>query len=142
MQRVAHRQVVFYFEPTWASAVWLVGDYFPEIADLGSERAAPRTARISRTARRAHRSSPYRYRPTAGTASAGATGTAPRRTSTRSCRPACRRFAQLDPEVLRRGTEQLRRDLETGAWDERHGELRTLTEIDVGYRLLVAGHLS
>ncbi len=51
-------------------------------------------------------------------------------------------FAQLDPEVLRRGTDQLRRDLESGAWDERHGELRALTEIDVGYRLLVAGHVS
>jgi hypothetical protein len=51
-------------------------------------------------------------------------------------------FAQLDAEIRRRGTEHLRRDLETGAWDARHGELRTMTEIDIGYRLLVAGHLS
>jgi hypothetical protein len=27
----------------------------------------------------------------------------------------------------------------SGAWDARHGELRTLPEIDLGYRLLVAG---
>ena len=51
-------------------------------------------------------------------------------------------FAQLEPEVRRAGTERLRRDLQSGAWDERHGELRDLTEIDICYRLLVAGHLS
>jgi hypothetical protein len=51
-------------------------------------------------------------------------------------------FAQLDPEIVRRGTDRLRRDLETGAWDARHGELRDMSEIDIGYRLLVAGHLS
>ena len=51
-------------------------------------------------------------------------------------------FAQLDPEVRRRGTEQLRADLADGTWDERHGELREQVEIDIGYRLLVAGHLS
>ena len=49
---------------------------------------------------------------------------------------------QLDPEIRRRGTGRLRRDLETGAWDAHHGELRTIREIDIGYRLLVAGHLS
>jgi len=48
-------------------------------------------------------------------------------------------FAQLDPDAVARGTEQLRRDLESGAWDERHGHLRTLTEIDLSYRVLVAG---
>ena len=52
-------------------------------------------------------------------------------------------FAQLDPDIRRRGTERLRADLESGAWDERHGHLRELPEIDMGYRLLVAGdHLS
>ena len=43
------------------------------------------------------------------------------------------------PEVLARGTEQLRADLASGAWDARHGHLRALTELDVGYRLIVAG---
>jgi len=38
-------------------------------------------------------------------------------------------FAQLDPEIRRRGTEHLRRDLESGAWDARHGELRAMSEI-------------
>ena len=51
-------------------------------------------------------------------------------------------FAQLPPDVLHRGTERLRDDLESGLWDERHGDLRAMSEIDIGYRLLVAGHLS
>jgi hypothetical protein len=48
-------------------------------------------------------------------------------------------LAMLDPDVLARGTERLRADLASGAWDARHGYLRTQTEFDVGYRLIVAG---
>jgi len=51
-------------------------------------------------------------------------------------------LAQLDPDVRRRGTERLRSDLASGVWDERHGSLRDLDGIDLGYRLLVAGPLS
>ena len=35
--------------------------------------------------------------------------------------------------------EALRADLESGAWDERHGHLRTAPELDVGLRLIVSG---
>jgi hypothetical protein len=34
--------------------------------------------------------------------------------------------------------ERLRAELASGAWDEKYGSLRTLVEIDLGYRLLVA----
>jgi hypothetical protein len=58
----------------------------------------------------------------------------------------------LDPEVRRAssawhamtptqvdsGLAALRADLESGAWDERYGELRTAPELDVGMRLLAA----
>lgn len=58
----------------------------------------------------------------------------------------------LDPEVRRGssawhamelgeiepGLAALRADLESGAWDERHGDLRTAPELDVGLRLLTA----
>lgn len=60
--------------------------------------------------------------------------------------------AQLDPSVRRsssvwhflpdhavdRGLERLRGDLESGDWDRRYGELRTLPELDIGLRLVVA----
>jgi hypothetical protein len=47
-------------------------------------------------------------------------------------------FAQLDRAARVRGTERLRDDLASGAWDARHGALRQRTEIDLGYRLMVA----
>jgi hypothetical protein len=48
-------------------------------------------------------------------------------------------FAQLDPEILANGMEKLERDLESGAWDARHGHLRTEPSHDLGYRILAAG---
>lgn len=36
------------------------------------------------------------------------------------------------------GLQKLRQDLETGEWERRYAELLTLTEYDVGYRLVVA----
>jgi len=45
---------------------------------------------------------------------------------------------QLPPEVSARALEALRRDLESGAWDERYGYLRTTPELDVGLRLIRA----
>ena len=42
----------------------------------------------------------------------------------------------LPPEVIERGQARLRADLESGRWDERHGHLRTLPELDIGLRLV------
>jgi hypothetical protein len=47
-------------------------------------------------------------------------------------------LARLEPALRERGTKRLRADLASGAWDARHGHLRMLTELDVGYRLIVA----
>lgn len=60
--------------------------------------------------------------------------------------------AYLDPEVrngisvfslvpagaVERAVAALRRDLESGRWEERHRELLELDEIDLGYRIVVA----
>jgi len=43
---------------------------------------------------------------------------------------------QLAPATIERGQERLRADLESGAWDERHGHLRTQAELDIGLRLV------
>lgn len=44
----------------------------------------------------------------------------------------------MAPEEAERGLDALRADLESGAWDERYGHLRTEPELDVGLRLVVA----
>ncbi len=47
-------------------------------------------------------------------------------------------LAMCDPHVRRRGTEQLRADLESGAWVERYAEIAELDRADFGYRLVTA----
>jgi hypothetical protein len=47
-------------------------------------------------------------------------------------------FARMPDDVVQRVVSSLRRDLEDGSWDARHGELRTLDEHDVGLRLIIA----
>ena len=48
-------------------------------------------------------------------------------------------LAVLPAEVRARGTARLAADLDSGAWDVRLGQLRSLTELDAGYRLVIAG---
>jgi hypothetical protein len=43
----------------------------------------------------------------------------------------------LDQALVSSRMERLAADLASGAWDERHGSLRDLPELDLGYRLLV-----
>jgi SAM-dependent methyltransferase len=44
---------------------------------------------------------------------------------------------RVDAAATERGLAALREDLQSGAWDERHGDLRSAPELDVGLRLLV-----
>jgi SAM-dependent methyltransferase len=47
-------------------------------------------------------------------------------------------FALAPEEYVAAGLERLRADLESGEWDRRYGELRSLPELDLGHRVLVA----
>jgi hypothetical protein len=46
-------------------------------------------------------------------------------------------FARMDRTREAEGVTRLARDLESGAWDRRHGHLRARPDLDVGLRLLV-----
>lgn len=141
MQRVARRQVVFYFEPDWANRLWLVPEYFPEVRMLPSERAAPGSRRLAAVLD-VRRVEPILVPADCRDGFGGCYWNRPEAYLEPLVQDGVSFFAQLDDDVRRRGTEQLARDLESGAWDARHGRLRELSEIDIGYRLLVAGHLS
>jgi hypothetical protein len=52
-------------------------------------------------------------------------------------RQAISSFSKL--KAIDPGLKRLRSDLADGSWERRHGSLRALTELDIGYRLLVAG---
>jgi SAM-dependent methyltransferase len=47
-------------------------------------------------------------------------------------------FALADPHDVERGLARLREDLVSGAWDRKHGHLRSLPALDLGLRLFVA----
>jgi SAM-dependent methyltransferase len=142
MRRVARRQVVFTFEPSLSTEFWLVSEYFPEIVDLPTERTFPGVERLGEVLA-VHRVEHVVVPADCQDGFAGCYWNRPEAYLDPIVQEGMSCFAQLDPDIRRRGTERLRADLESGAWDDRHGHLRDLTEIDMGYRLLVAGdHLS
>jgi len=136
--RVARRQVFLSYDAIVEQDFWLVEDYFPEVNALDAGQVGYTSEAIGRVL-------PvvcvepvlvpadcvdgfmacYWNRPEAYVdpdVQAGISG-----------------LARLDPDVRVRGTEHLRRDLASGEWDARYGHLRGLSELDVGYRLIVAG---
>jgi hypothetical protein len=139
LRRVAGRAVVLGFDPDWSERSWLTREYLPGV--LRPERPGLAAA---------------------AAALGGADGPASVRVEPvpipRDCTDGflhafwCRPEAYLDPVVRanisvlallpadrERGfVERLRSDLRDGTWEARHGHLRALPELDLGYRLLVA----
>jgi hypothetical protein len=48
-------------------------------------------------------------------------------------------FARMPAPIVARVIAERSRDLASGAWDRRHGDLRERPELDAGLRLVVAG---
>jgi hypothetical protein len=61
----------------------------------------------------------------------------PERVLDAAARNATSGFARMDEAVVGRVVNAVRADLASGAWDRRHGELRTRASFDAGMRLLV-----
>jgi SAM-dependent methyltransferase len=138
MRRVAPRQVIFFFDAACTTDLWLVDDYFPEIVELPTERAAPDASAIARVLD-VRSVEPIPVPADCIDGFGGSYWNRPEAYLDPVVQAGMSSFAQLDREVLARGIERLRRDLESGAWDDRLGHLREMHEIDLGYRLLVAG---
>jgi SAM-dependent methyltransferase len=136
LRRVSRRQVVLYFEPLVVHQFWAV-DYFEEARELPSEQNAPteemlrallpvrevQTLLVPRDCRDGFGAA-FWARPEAYLDPAVQAGTS--------------WLALLPAAVLQRGSDRLRRDLASGAWDARHGHLRSRDRYDAGYRLVVA----
>ena len=138
MMRVASRQVVFYFEPMFGSIRWLMQDYFPQMFHLGTEQRAPDGARLAQTLK-VQETEVVMVPSDCVDGFGGSFWNRPEAFLDPQVQAGMSCFAQLDPAIRAEGTARLRADLESGAWDERYGSLRSQTEIDLGYRLLSAG---
>jgi SAM-dependent methyltransferase len=138
LRRVASRQVIFMCEPALAHEFWLVAEYFPAVSRLPSERHAPSVSRLARHLA-VRRVIPV---PVPGDCLDGFTGAFWRRPEAYldpAVQAGMSSLAQLQPDTMTRGASRLRDELESGAWDERHGHLREQPEFDIGYRLVLAG---
>ena len=136
LRRVARRQVVLLFEPWISWRFWLV-EYFPECLSLPSEQRAPTIDQL-----RSHLDIqtiiPVPIPSDCIDGFAGAYWRRPESYLEPSVRAGISSLAQLSPEVSERSVQMLRQDLESGGWDARYGHLRELTELNLGYRLLIA----
>jgi SAM-dependent methyltransferase len=138
MGRVARRQVLYVFDTTMTDSFWLVTDYFPEILDLGSERAAPSIAALAEHLD-VQRVEVVPVPSDCTDGFAGCYWNRPEAYLDPVVRAGMSSFAQLDRDVEARGVERLRSALESGTWDAHYGALRTQPEHDLGYRIVIAG---
>ncbi|PKB79008.1 MAG: hypothetical protein BZY88_15540 [SAR202 cluster bacterium Io17-Chloro-G9] len=137
MRRVARRQVILQFEPWESWKFWLV-EYFPECLALPSEVRAPSVEDL-RGLLDVHSVIPVPVPGDCIDGFAGAYWKRPEAYLDPSVRASISSLAQLPPEVSDPCVQRLREDLESGEWDARYGHLREMSEIDLGYRLVIAG---
>jgi SAM-dependent methyltransferase len=134
LARVARRRVVIVTWDPAAAGFWLVGDYFPAIVEI-DRRIFPSLEELARTLGTVE----VRPLPVPHDCADGFLGAYWRRP-----------HAYLDPGVrssistfskigdVESGLARLRRDLEDGTWERRHGYLLGRSEFDLGYRLVIA----
>ncbi len=137
LRRVARRQVILLFEPWDSWQFWLV-EYFPECQSLPSEISAPGIDDV-RAHLDVHTVVTVPVPADCVDGFAGAYWRRPEAYLDPSVRAGISSLAQLSAEVAERCVQRLRQDLESGEWDARYGYLRELPEIDLGYRLVIAG---
>jgi SAM-dependent methyltransferase len=137
LRRVARRQVVFLFESSVTAGFWAI-EYFPEALDVPTERDAPGVDRLGELLDvREVRSVPVPFDCTDGFGAAY--WGRPEAYLDPDVQAGMSWLAVLPADVRARGTARLAAELESGAWDRRLGHLRRLPELDVGYRLVIAG---
>jgi SAM-dependent methyltransferase len=135
LQRVARRQVVFTWDPSFLATFWFTRDYLPEaeeldrgFADFSTTLASLPTARVEVVP------VPWNCRD----GFYAAYWRRPEAYLDLSVRAAISGFSILDAAVTERALEELAADLESGAWHRRNAQLLELDALDLGYRLVVA----
>lgn len=138
LRRVARGPVVILtIDAEVSSRMWLMADYFPEVAALDYRILPPvdlLTEWLGGTARIETVEIP-RDTPDWTLMSFWAH---PERVLDPVARASTSGFARMPEEVVERVVGAVEDDLCTGAWDRRHGHLRELESFDAGLRLVVS----
>ncbi|HEX5194299.1 MAG TPA: methyltransferase domain-containing protein [Solirubrobacteraceae bacterium] len=140
LRRVARDTIVILtFDADVCARMWLVADYLPELAEL-DRRIFPPLDRLAEWLGcpnpRVDAVEVAADTPDWTFASFWAH---PERVLDPHARASTSGFARMDPAIVQRAAARLAADLESGAWDARHGHLRALDAYDAGLRLVVAG---
>lgn len=140
MTRVSRRQVILTFDPSQANSFWLVRDYLPEFAIFDQGRALPMET----------------YEEVLGDCQVSsvlvpwdcsdgflaAYWRRPEQYLDPDVRKAISSFWQIPEPIISRAINRLRVDIESGEWSKRYLDLMTQSEMDFGYRLVVAAQNS
>lgn len=138
LRRVARRTVVILtYDPLVSSEMWLVADYLPEVGEL-DRRTFPAPERLADRLGGRTRVEVVPIARDTPDWMLGSFWAHPERVLDERARSATSGFARMDAAVVGRVVGNVRRDLESGAWDARHGHLRQLDSFDAGLRLVVS----
>jgi SAM-dependent methyltransferase len=137
MRRVARRRaVVVTFDPQLEADLWIVRDYIHEHA-MQTFSPLPSIERVLGTFPGAE-VRPLLIPNDCTDRMFAALWGRPEEYLDPDVRAATSVWQRLPADVVERAVGELRRDLASGAWDERHGHLRTTPEYVVGLRLVSA----
>lgn len=137
LRRVAAGPVVILtYDAETSRRMWLMADYLPEVAEL-DRRIFPRLEQLAAWLGGRTRVEVVPIPRDTCDWMLGSFWAHPERVLDAGARNATSGFARMPAHVVERVVGEVRRDLETGAWDARHGYLRELPSYDAGLRLLV-----
>jgi SAM-dependent methyltransferase len=127
--------VIFTYDPEAVETPWLF-DYFPVFRDqIRASFPSLETIRGHFAGSVVH-TTPFPLPHDLADGFAGAAWRYPERYLEQEFRDGTSAFRQLDPSLCKQGLDALERDLNSGAWDARHGAVRSLHEYDHGYTFI------
>lgn len=136
LRRVARGPVlILTYDPEISGQMWLMADYLPEVAEL-DKRIFPKIETLAGWLGGTTRVDAIEIPRDTPDWMLGSFWAHPERVLDPAARAATSGFARMPAAVIDRVTEAVRRDLESGAWDRRHGHLRDLESYDAGFRLI------
>jgi SAM-dependent methyltransferase len=137
MRRVARGPVVVVtYDADVSAQMWLMAEYLPEVAELDRD-IFPSIKTVERWLGGSTEVEALEISRDTPDWTLGSFWAHPERVLDEAARNATSGFARMKPAVVKRVTDAVRRDLESGAWDRRHGHLRQLGAFDAGLRLLI-----
>ncbi|RJO69194.1 class I SAM-dependent methyltransferase [Nocardia panacis] len=137
LRRIARRRiVVFTWDHTVTREFWLLRDYLPAAAETDAGMAVPMSELTELLGATTVRTIPVPHDCRDGFGAAF--WRRPHAYLDEAVQAGASMFGLTPPEQLREGLARLRADLDSGAWERRYADLLDATELDLGYRLVIA----